>query len=75
MKVKVMCRKFECRKDIHYKTLLLTRCIDKPPIHGAHVCISRGDNSFFSDTPLVEQQDGHSSLVSEGAPLHQPTLF
>ena len=23
MKFNVMCRKFECRKDIHYKTLLL----------------------------------------------------
>ena len=22
MKVKVMCRKFECRKDIHYKALI-----------------------------------------------------
>ena len=26
MKVKVMCRKFECRKDIHYKTQTGTSC-------------------------------------------------
>ena len=26
MKVKVLCRKFECRKDIHYKTQTGTSC-------------------------------------------------
>ena len=26
LKVKVMCRKFECRKDIHYKTQTGTSC-------------------------------------------------
>ena len=26
MKVKVMCRKFECRQDIHYKTQTGTSC-------------------------------------------------
>ena len=29
MKVRVMCRKFECRKDIHYKTQTGTSCMRK----------------------------------------------
>ena len=70
MKVKVICRKFECRKDIHYKTQKPAESGSPPPITEIIIEMFLASSTLDCATPLPQLLLGSYACVLTNVSKH-----